>query len=94
MIFEDRASQHTAPRSRALAQQLRLQIRFFPKATPELNAMDHLWKHTKRNTHANRLMLATIDEAVQDACDYIDSLTPEERLRQAGAIADDFWLTK
>lgn len=94
VIFEDRATQHTAPRSRALAAALRMQTRLLPRATPELNAMDHLWKHTKRETQGNRLTIQTIEECAWDACDYIYALTPQERLRQAGVLSGDFWLTK
>ena len=44
VLFEDRASQHKA--ARAWAQEcLKIETRLLPKATPELNAMDHLWRH-------------------------------------------------
>ena len=54
VLFEDRASQHTAPDSREWAEDLGIEIRLLPRATPELNAMDHLWRHTKRQTVGNR----------------------------------------
>jgi hypothetical protein len=94
VIFEDRASQPTAPRSLALAKALRMQIRLLPKATPELNALDHLWRPTKRETQANRLTIQTIEDCAQDAFDYIYDLTPHERLRLAGVLSGDFWLTE
>jgi DDE superfamily endonuclease len=56
VLFEDRASQHTSPDSRQLAKHLGIEIRLLPRATPELNTMDHLWKHTKRVTVGSRVM--------------------------------------
>lgn len=49
VLFEDRGSPHTARASQALAAELDIPLRFLPRATPELNAMDHLWRHTKRD---------------------------------------------
>lgn len=94
ILFEDRAGQHTAPKSQQLAKDLGIEIRKLPRATPELNAMDHLWRHTKRETQANRMKLETIEESAQHACDYIYQLSPQDRLRQAGVLSGDFWLTK
>lgn len=94
ILFEDRARQHTAPRSQKLAKELGIEIRLLPTATPQLNAMDHLWRHTKRATQANRMKLESIAESTQHACDYIYSLSPKKRLRQAGVLSGNFWLTK
>jgi hypothetical protein len=44
VLFEDRGSPHTAEESQDLAAELGIQPRFLPRATPELNAMDHLWR--------------------------------------------------
>jgi hypothetical protein len=93
VLFEDRASQHTAPWSRFWADVLRIEVRLLPRATPELNAMDHLWRHTKRQAVGNR-PTETIDKSAQQACDYILGLTPRERLRQAGVLSGDFWLSQ
>ena len=54
VLFEDRAGQHTSPDSLEWAEELGIEVRLLPKATPELNAMDHLWKHTKRETLGDR----------------------------------------
>lgn len=91
VLFEDRASQHTAEASRALAEELGIQIRFLPRATPELNAMDHLWRHTKRYGLANRETVA-ITQSAETACRYILDLSPQERLRKAGVLSGHFWL--
>ena len=93
VLFEDRASQHTAPDSRAWAAGLGIEVRLLPKATPELNAMDHLWRLTKRETVGSRAT-ETVAKSALDACQYIIDLSPRDRLRQAGILSGDFWLTK
>jgi hypothetical protein len=50
VLFEDRGSPHTAGSSRQHAKALGLELRLLPRATPELNAMDHLWRHVKGRT--------------------------------------------
>lgn len=92
VLFEDRAAQHKAPGSLQWAAQLGIEVRLLPKATPELNAMDHLWRHTKRETQANRPP-EPIDDSAMDACWYILDLNPRERLRKAGVLSGNFWLT-
>ena len=54
VLFEDRASQHKSPESLDWAEHLGIEVRLLPRATPELNAMDHLWRHTKRETVGSR----------------------------------------
>jgi hypothetical protein len=92
VLFEDRAPQHKAPASQAWAKQLGIEIRWLPKATPELNAMDHLWRQAKKVTQGNRPP-QPIDESAMDACRYILALSRRERLRQAGILSGNFWLT-
>jgi len=92
VLFEDRASQHTSPSSLALAEDLGIEVRLLPRATPELNAMDHLWRHAKRQTVGNRPTITVTDSALA-VCRYIIDLSPRERLRQAGVLSGDFWLT-
>jgi hypothetical protein len=93
VLFEDRASQHTAPDSRGWAAGLGIEVRLLPKAAPELNAMDHLWRHTKRETVGSRAT-ETVEKSALDACQYTIDLSPRDRLRQAGILSGDFWLTK
>jgi hypothetical protein len=93
VLFEDRAAQHKAPASRAWATKLGIEVRLLPKATPELNAMDHLWRHAKRETQGNR-RIQPIEESAMDACQYILNLSPGERLQQAGVLSGNFWLLK
>jgi transposase len=93
VLFEDRASQHTSPESLEWAEELGIEARLLPKATPELNAMDHLWKHTKRDALGDR-ETETVDQSALAACQYIIDLRPRDRLRKAGALSGTFWLTK
>jgi transposase len=93
VVFEDRASPHKSPHSLALAQELGIEVRLLPKATPELNAMDHLWRHTKKEAVGNQPTIS-IDESALAACRYIIDLSPQERLRKAGVLSGNFWLTK
>jgi hypothetical protein len=92
LLFEDRASQHTAPDSRAWAEDLGIAVRLLPVATPERNAMDHLWRHTKREAVGDRETI-TIERSALDACRYIIDLSPRDRLRKAGVLSGNFWLT-
>lgn len=91
VLFEDRDSPHTAEGSVQLAADLNMEIRLLPRATPELNAMDHLWRWVKGRGLANQ-PTASIDEAADRACEYIWQLSPKERLQKAGVYADNFWL--
>ena len=93
MLVEDRASQHTSPDSREWAQELGIEVRLLPKATPELNSMDHLGRHTKREALGDRETV-TIDVSALAACQHIIDLRPKDRLCQAGILSGDFWLTR
>jgi transposase len=92
VLFEDQGTPHTAEDSREYAASLGIQVRFLPRATPELNAMDHLWRHSKAPALANRPTLS-IDASALALCHYIIDLSPAERLRKAGVLSGNFWLT-
>jgi transposase len=92
VLFEDRASQHKSPASRAWAEQLGIEVRLRPRATPELNAMDHLWKHAKREAVGSRATV-TVEKSALAVCQHIIDLSPRDRLRQAGVLSGNFWLT-
>ena len=93
VLFEDRAGQHKSPDSLEWAEELGIEVRLLPRATPELNAMDHLWRHTKRETVGSR-STQTVDQSALDACQCIIDLCPLDRLRKAGVLSGNFWLTK
>jgi transposase len=92
VLFEDRGSPHLAAESLRMARELRLELRFLPKATPELNAMDHLWRHVKGRGLANR-PTQSIDASADSACQYLLAMSRHERLRKAGVLSGNFWLT-
>ena len=54
--------------------------------------MDHLWRHTKREALGDR-ETETIDQSALDACQYIIELSRHDRLRKAGVLSGNFWLT-
>ena len=92
VLFEDRGTPHTAEESRGFATELGIQVRLLPRATPELNAMDHLWRSVKGRALANRPTLS-IDKSADAACRYIFDMSRRERLRKAGVFSGNFWLT-
>src|SRR5262249_30990697 len=85
-LFEDRGSPHTAGDSRALARDLNIEVRLLPRATPELNAMDHLWRHVKGQSLASQ-PTRTIDQSADEACWYILDMSRQERLKKAGVLS-------
>ena len=92
ILFEDRGTPHKAEDSLDLAKELRIEVRLLPKATPELNAMDQLWRRVKGYALANS-PVATVDKLADDVCQHIFELTPHKRLQQAGVLSGNFWLT-
>lgn len=93
ILFEDRGAPHTADESQEHAQKLGIELRFLPRACPELNPMDHLFRFVKGRALANR-PTSTIDVSAQAACDFIFRLSRHERLTKAGILSGNFWLTK
>jgi transposase len=91
VLFEDRGSPHTAEDSQAYAASVGIQVRFLPRATPELNAMDQLWRRTKGPTLAD-CPTASIDASALALCQSIIDLSPRERLQKAGVFSEHFWL--
>lgn len=91
VLFIDRGSPHKAKRSRRLARELGIQLRWLPVACPELNPVDHLWRHVKQDVLANEAM-PDVEASMARACAYIMSLTPKERLCKAGVLSGNFWL--
>lgn len=91
VLFLDKGSPHTATESRALAAKLGLELRFLPTATPELNAMDHLWRHVKGRAPANQRTVS-IDRSADRAAKYLLIMSSHERLKKAGVFSKTFWL--
>jgi len=91
VLFEDRGTPHTAEESLEVAIELGIEVRLLPRATPELNAMDHLWRHIKGRALSDR-QTRSIDKSADKACQYIFDLSPRERLQKAGVFSGNFWL--
>jgi transposase len=91
VLFQDRGSPHTAEESVRLAAALGIEVRWLPKATPELNAMDQLWRRAKGQTVASRAT-ETVDRSADAVCGHILGLSRRQRLRQAGVLSGNFWL--
>jgi hypothetical protein len=91
VLFLDRHPAHRAGRSRQLAHQLGIQLRWLPTACPELNPVDHLWRHLTQQILANE-PTPSLDKTIQRAQDYLASLTPYERLQKACVCSHSFWL--
>jgi transposase len=92
VLFEDRGSPHTAAESLAVARDLRIELRFLPKATPELNAMDQLWRQVKGRVLSDRAT-RSIDASVDSACRYLIDMPRRECLRKGGGLSGNFWST-
>jgi transposase len=92
ILFEDRGTPHTAEESLALAAELGIQVRLLPRACPELNAMDHLFRFVKGRSVANQ-PTRSIDASAMAACRSLYALSRNERLTKAGVLSGNFWLT-
>ena len=91
VLFLDRGWPHTAKRSLKLAKELGIALRWLPVACPELNPVEGLWRHLQGKAWANRPTL-WMEELMERAGQYIQSLTPLERLQKAGVLSGNFWL--
>jgi transposase len=90
-LLLDGSSAHKAPKSRALAELLHIELVWLPKQCPELNAVDHLFKEVKANISANH-QYHTIDQHAACAEAYILHLTNKQALGKAGVLSTNFWL--
>jgi hypothetical protein len=87
VLVEDRGTPHKAEDSLEVAAALGIQIRLLPRATPELNAMDHLWRFVKGKAVAAR-PTPSLEESADTACRYLLEMSRENDFRkQASALA-------
>ena len=91
VLFLDRISAQHARASRQLAHGLEIELRWLPKACPELNPVDHLWRHLKQDILANE-PTPDLDATLKRAWSYLNDLSPRERLQKAGVLSGNFWL--
>ena len=87
----DEDSSHTAKVSQHEARLFGIELVWLPVRCPELNAMDHLWRHGKERICANR-QYASIEEQVHHFLHYLEGLSVEETLQKAGVLSEDYWL--
>ena len=87
----DGDSSHTAEASRRDARSSGIRLVWLPVRCPELNPMDHLWRHGKERICANR-QYGSIEELVHRFLHYLEGLSVEETLRKAGILSEDYWL--
>jgi transposase len=90
-LLLDKASAHTAPESRTLANTLKITLIWLPKQCPELNSMDQLWRSVKKDISAN-YQYANIQEHTDFAETYILKLTNRQAQRKASILSKNFWL--
>lgn len=79
-LILDKAGCHTTGRSQMMAESLDIKLLWLPRQCPELNAMDHLWRHLKRDVSSNH-QYCSIEEHAQNAGEYSLKLTKQEALR-------------
>lgn len=92
VLFIDRGSPHTAATSRRMAANMGIELRWLPVAVPELNAVEGLWRNGKDQSLANRTT-DSIDDSADAICHYLLGLPPKQRLKTAGVLSGNFWLT-
>jgi transposase len=92
VLFLDRGSPHTAKATRALARRLRVGLRYLPTATPELNPVEGLWRYLKGRVLANE-PTPDLDASLHRAFDDLRAMSPVDRLRLAGVLSGNFWLS-
>jgi transposase len=92
-LLLDANSCHTAQGSQALAHALGIRLLWLPTRSPHLNPLEHLWRHGKAVVCANH-QYPTLEEQVDHFIDYLQSLSPTQRLHKAGVLSGHFWLQK
>jgi hypothetical protein len=91
VLFLDKHSAQTARASRCLARRLAIQLRWLPKACPELNVVDQLWRRVTDDVLANE-PTPTLEATVQRLTEHLQAMPPNRRRRQAGILSETFWL--
>lgn len=92
-LLLDKHGSHRAPATVRLAAELGIKLLWLPVQSPELNAMDHLWRHLKEKIAANR-QYESIDELAQTARAWVMMLTAAMALRLAGIKSKNYWLKR
>jgi transposase len=90
-LLPDRHGSHDSKATRELAASMRIELLYLPKQCPELNPMDHRWRHAKGVVSANR-QYDDIDQRAAAAEGWFLWLTPREAKRKVGILSKNFWL--
>ena len=90
--FADRGAPPTADERLYRAKARRLAIRFLPKATPELNALDQRGRQVKGRALLERAPRSSDDSAARACRDLLDRRRRECR-RTAGGLSAKCWVT-
>ncbi|MGH7927611.1 MAG: transposase [Candidatus Binatia bacterium] len=93
VLLIDRAPAHLPKTLERRLECMDIAILWLPIQWPELNAMDHLWRHVKGKIAANHQYLH-VDQLAKKAAAYVTSLTDDEALRQAGLQSENQWLKR
>lgn len=90
-LILDQASSHTARKTQALAQRLRIEFAFLPTACPELNPIELLWRRGKDHVSANRVY-PKVDEQADAFVSHLLSFSGRYALQTTGCLSDNLWL--
>lgn len=92
LLIWDNAPPHHPHRVRDAAQAANITLAFLPFRAPELMPLEDLWRGLKQTVAANRCY-ASLDELAQRAVDWLDGMTPTDRLARCGFVTSKFdWL--
>jgi transposase len=91
LLLLDSDRSHTAFASLQVADELEIELDFLPKRAPELNGMDHLFRHGKRAVSTNH-QYPNVDEHAARFLHWMLALSPQQALTQAGICSEHFWL--
>lgn len=92
-VVLDGHTAHMTKATRALAKRFKIVLHKLPKQSPELNSIDHLWRHVKEQIAANR-QYESVDELAENARAWILALPRTDARRKAGLLAPDSWLRR
>jgi transposase len=92
-LLIDKHGSHQAPATLRLAARLGIRLLWLPTQSPELNAMDHLWRELKQRIAANR-QYESIEAEASTARDWTLALSRGAALRLAGLKSTNNWLRR
>lgn len=93
VFFVDKHSAQKSPKAVSFAHELGIELRFLPTAASRLNPMEDLWRYLKNEVIANE-PTPNLEATIKIACAHLRSLSSRERLRKAGILSENFWLSE